>query len=200
MRDTGTKYPRDNRANRYISHSGISPTPFSGQRNVASLHRKRARRTEPSQSAFFVPGDFSDGRCAQLQRSSLSRRTGRIRETFANAVSHRSYVLSSRGRVVLRAWIFTYHSSYIAHRNLQKCTRNLIGLLREKICRMKFTRDVDAGETSQMDAEGKNFSGRKRTRFSRELWTRTEFAGAAECNGKETEEEREESGREYESG
>jgi len=51
-----------------------------------------------------------------------------------------------------------------------------------------------------MDAEGKNFSGRKKTRFSRGHWTRIEFAGAAECNGRETEEEREETGREYESG
>lgn len=47
-----------------------------------------------------------------------------------------------------------------------------------------------------MDTEGKNFSGRKRTRFSRGLRTRTE---SAECNGRETEEEREETGREYES-
>jgi len=65
---------------------------------------------------------------------------------------------------------------------------------------MKFTRDVDAGELHKWTRKVKIFRFARGHAFHARLWTRTEFAGVAECNGRETEEEREETGREYESG
>jgi len=68
-------------------------------------------------------------------------------------------------------------------------------------CRVKFTRGVNTGELSQMDAEEKNFSGPQADElFARASEKKKELAGTTECSGRKAEEEREETGREYESG
>jgi len=70
-----------------------------------------------------------------------------------------------------------------------------------RTCRVKFTRGVNTGELLQMDAEEKNFSGPQADElFARASEKEKELAGATECSGRKVEEEREETGREYESG
>jgi len=65
---------------------------------------------------------------------------------------------------------------------------------------VKFIRGVDAGELSQMEMRKRKIFRVARVDRLFALRRRKKFAGAAECNGRKTGEEGEETEREYESG
>lgn len=155
-RDTRTKYPRAITASRCFSRSGISTALFSGQR---LLHRKRARETLavsfPRARRFFKT-------LLATSKIVLSRRTGRIRGTFADAVSHRSYV-TLISRESSPTCVDFYIPSFL-HREMCRNAHAISSVFCASGCAVRNLLTMQTQENfPQMDAEGKNFSARRWT-------------------------------------
>jgi len=164
VRDTGTKYPQDNRA-RCISHSGISPTPFSGQRKsrrcIVNEHVGRNLRSQLSscQEIFQtdVARNFKD-RPVQTDRSYTRNFRRRSFPSLLRTLISRE---SNPTCVDFYISLFLYRAQKFVKMHTQSHRSFTWENMPYEIYARCWRR-----RTSQMDAEGKNFSVRKRTRFS----------------------------------